>query len=135
MRLLTNFIGEWQFRREIINNPLIIGQAIFERRSSNELHYFERGQYNAKNKQIIKFYREYFYQEVDNLISVYFIEDDSLRLFHNLAFKNNEASAFHLCGRDEYYVKYQIHDDVNFSIQYDVSGPNKRYSSLTNYYR
>lgn len=123
--------GTWRFQRTIkhITNGTkdcqATGTATFKELTPNVLAYHEKG---SLTNPKVDFYRDYQYRYTEDTIGVYF---DDGRLFHTLQFKDQEACAEHLCGRDTYRVAYRIVGDDRFEVVYRVEGPEKSYVSST----
>lgn len=158
--LLLN--NKWLFNRTIqhhnnSNNIInVYGNAIWSILNTNnndnnaiDLLYREDGVMKLNNNNNdIKVHQQYIYNinHNNNNITIYFtdINDNTKRgnLFHELIFDNTsnnnnniyKSTSNHLCIQDYYNGKY-IFDTINntISIEYNVNGPNKDYTSITKY--
>lgn len=83
----------------------------------------------------------YRYDDQRDEIGIYFDDRDGSkdRLFHTMKVraggqgKETVGSGSHRCGSDVYHVEYVFGEPL--SIEYRVSGPNKEYTSRTNFTR
>lgn len=140
-KIFKNLEGHWHFIREI-DNKLIkslsgcaIGVANFVsvKNSSNLLHYVEHGEFItiAGHKSAVT--QEYFYNFTDTGdIEVHFASCGVIKEFFH-AVGDGEAIK-HVCLNDTYKVDYKFFDD-HFTINYNVIGPKKNYSSHTTFKR
>ncbi|KAL0487838.1 NhaA1 [Acrasis kona] len=150
--LFKSLQGDWNFTRNLnsTNKNLpsgnVIGTCGFSIASKELQQYIYNEQgvfYSDVGEMNVK--KNYVYELSDNMLSVYFTSNNEKSdLFHHLDFDTprnvNIASGYHLCGNDEYFVKYQfaLCDDGSvkeFSITYKVIGPMKNYTSFSKYRR
>jgi hypothetical protein len=145
--IFNSLAGRWDFQRNITEAALayhIFGSAEFSLRRKDVLRYQETGIFEINNISH-NFFRNYEYvlQTDDNVIPVYFVENDHrANLFHaiNLDICDEEfiaANAEHLCINDQYKVQYKFfrNNDEKFEIRYEVKGPAKDYVIVTTYLR
>lgn len=136
-RIFKGLEGRWSFVR-IIDNFLtssLSGQAIGIAQflpvlgQSNLLHYIELGEFVSITGHRNSVTQEYFYKlNSENAIEVYFSVDGVMQdLFHIIA---NHTNIEHICLQDIYAVNYDFSVD-QLLINYDVTGPKKRYISNT----
>lgn len=147
--------GKWIISRVIENIGKLNGTALFEKSAlnTNELLYQEKGLFEFyENSKSFETTRKYIYRLVNNQdIHVYFDENYDVStnnsFFHQLNIdkqlispnkKVYNFSAVHNCLCDVYNVFYEFKIDTEnpeFSIVYDVKGPNKNYTSKTSFKR
>ncbi len=140
-RIFKNLEGNWDFIRKIDNklttslSGVVTGTASFAPILSdpNILHYVENGELITASGHKNSATQEYFYKVTDaGDIEVYFGSGgEMLEFFHVI---NDGVIADHICRDDCYKIQYEFGDD-QFSIVYDVIGPNKNYISSTKFKR
>ncbi len=138
--------GAWRFDRQIPGQASMQGTARFMPRDDGALHYHEQGELVLPDGQRLQAHRAYRYTRQPDGFCVWFDEMPP-RLFHRIVLSRTAAgqtvgieavaggSAMHLCGADRYDTVYGIHADGSWSIRHEVSGPRKRYVSLTRFCR
>jgi hypothetical protein len=125
--------GKWNFHRTISGYGTIVGAATFKKSAmeSHLFHYREEGLLKRENGEQFQVYREYLYRYKNNHISVFFAEEVK-RLLHILEFQDTTtAIARHLCLCDIYEATYKFSTKDEFTLAYDVNGPNKNYLMKT----
>lgn len=126
-RELFRFLdGEYKLVRNIINGTIrttIVGHAAFQRKSKNEIEYYETGNYNIEDIQYD------FYQvrklRVDGDYLLILKSDGTI--LHQFPLSDHKVlKDVHLCGQDEYAVEISWTGKTLKSI-YKVKGPTKNY--------
>ena len=135
--------GTWIFERTLNNllqpqsSGVVNGHAKFipVHGTQNLIHYLETGIFETKGGAKYPITKEYFFafNEQTHNIEKYFAEHGAKSgLFYVLG---QDLSGEHLCVKDNYKARYNYLDDdfQEFSINYEVTGPQKNYSSETRY--
>jgi len=104
--------------------------------------YREDGIYRLPSGRDMEIFREYEYQQKDNMLEIYFVESGKrAHMFLSLKFQEKNSSGYwvatsdHLCIKDLYSAKFQVKLDglaaTEIIITYRVKGPSKDYESTT----
>ena len=140
-QVFTLLQGIWKFTRYVAHKKPSeelyegTGYAVLLKESEKELKYHERVTLKDMSTQSeIKGYRtyKYIYNSEKDEITKYF---DDGKLFYKIDVSDTNCSGKHLCIRDFYVAKYQFNNDNNFSLKYQVNGPQKDYTINTEYTR
>jgi hypothetical protein len=114
------------------------GTATITPHAAGQFDYRELGQLRLPDGRALDAERRYVFEEMDGGFAVFFAETPP-RLFHRVVLGRAGAGliggATHLCGDDRYDSRYEFHADDTFTIEHRVSGPRKRYTSVTCYTR
>lgn len=143
---IFNFLhDQFTLLRHIESFGVLKGTAKFNRVDKKSLHYFESGFLTLQNGLKLKAYKEYIYMLHDDGLFVYFSNNkEPQNLMHKLHIYSTDesnilrASAFHSCSPDQYIASYQFNDFLDnkqFTIKYDVVGPNKNFTIHSQYTR
>ena len=132
--------GSWLFQRSLSNFGKVNGVASFIQTDKNFLYYKEEGSLILQSDDRISCFQEYIYRCVNDAIVVYFSSDVQVsREFLRLEFFSESDSAIarasHLCGEDNYDACYEIYDEDNFCVTFEVRGPKKDYKTTSHYSR
>ena len=93
------------------------------------LAYNEKGEVTAPNKSVMPAERRYFWQQPQTgLFEVLF---DDKRYFHTFSASNPNAE--HLCGDDNYVVRYDFSAWPVWRSTWQVKGPRKDYTMVSEY--
>jgi len=148
---LEDFAGRWTLTRKIIQQNgdvfTFSGEAEFSWLNGNEhkseghknrgsfqeersaLAYFEKGEVIAPNGSVMPAERRYFWQQPQTgFFEVLF---DDKRYFHTFSAAN--PSAEHLCGDDNYVVRYDFTAWPVWRSTWQVIGPRKDYTMVSEY--
>ena len=136
---LGDFAGRWTLTRKIIQRNgdvfAFMGEAEFswlegsEHEESRALAYFENGEVTAPNGHVMPAERRYFWQQLQTgLFEVLF---DDKRYFHSFSATNPNAE--HLCGDDNYVVRYDFSTWPVWRSTWKVIGPRKDYTMISKY--
>jgi hypothetical protein len=109
------------------------GTAAFTPQTAELLHYREEGELVLAGGHRSTAWREYHYLLVGEEIHVCFVEDGSFgRVLHRLRPAPGVSTDVHLCVADTYTGRYDL-DGLpdRFTVDMDVRGPAKAYSSHT----
>ena len=133
---LVDFLGEWQFDREIDDRMLLgvgigKGQARFAL-SGAVVAYDETSKMAFAGAPPFKGTRRYLWQADDRGVAVLFADG---RDFHRLDLVAGTATAAHWCDPDQYDVTYDFSDWPRWSSRWQVRGPRKDYTMETRYQR
>lgn len=133
--IFHNLEGEWSIRRKLGDIGEAEGRARFLQVSgdSNVLSYEEKLEITFFGSDKHQGHQEYkfIYDPERNSISKY---NSSGVFMYQLQFSDNEAYGEYLCDKDKYIATY-IFLDGKFTLTYEVSGPNKNYSIITEFER
>ncbi len=135
--------GVWAFHRTLNNileqklSGIVTGIAKFTpvKDQSNLLHYLETGVFVTESGTQHHVSKEYFfaYNDTTKHIEKYFAQNGTKAgLFYVLS---KDLTGEHLCIKDNYKANYSYPKDdfKEFTLKYEVSGPQKNYSSITRY--
>ncbi|WP_334020085.1 DUF6314 family protein [Alteromonas sp. S015] len=136
---LEDFVGRWTLSRKIIQRNgdvfTFSGEAEFSwlegrlKGESSTLAYYEKGEVTAPTGSIILAERRYFWQQPQTgLFEVLF---DDKRYFHT--FSATKPNAEHLCGDDNYVVRYNFSAWPVWRSTWQVIGPRKDYTMVSEY--
>jgi hypothetical protein len=128
--------GQWRLERTFSPGlGTMTGTARFRPVRDGVLHYREDGRVTFANGHTGDAFREYHYLlDPDGTIRVCYVEPNTFgRTLHALHLDGTvtEAVATHLCGADTYVGRYAFALPDRFTIDMDVSGPAKDYSTHT----
>ena len=129
---LKQFAGQWKLRREIEQATgqrfNFTGEAEFTWQENNLL-YSEKGLVTAPDGTSFQAQRSYIWAPGDSHhIDVYF---EDRRFFHRFSLCSPDAQ--HLCGNDQYMVRYDFANWPAWMAHWQVSGPRKDYSMTSCY--
>ncbi len=136
---LDDFAGRWTLTRKIIQRNgdvfTFSGEAEFswlkgsEQKEKSGLAYYEKGEVTAPNESVMPAERRYFWQQPQTgLFEVLF---DDKRYFHSFSATNPNAE--HLCGDDNYVVRYDFTTWPVWRSTWQVIGPRKDYTMVSEY--
>lgn len=128
--------GTWQLSREFAPGlGTMTGTARFRPVDDGVLHYREDGRVTFANGHTGDAFREYHYLlDPGGTIRVCFVEPGTFgRTLHALHLDGSvtEAVDTHLCGADTYVGRYAFALPGRFTVDIDVRGPAKDYSTRT----
>ena len=136
---LDDFAGRWRLTRKIIQRNgdvfTFSGEAEFSslegsvQKEKSGLAYYEKGEVTAPNESVMPAERRYFWQQPQTgLFEVLF---DDKRYFHSFSATNPNAE--HLCGDDNYVVRYDFTTWPVWRSTWQVIGPRKDYTMVSEY--
>ena len=136
---LDDFAGRWTLTRKIIQRNgdvfTFSGEAEFSslegsvQKEKSGLAYYEKGEVTAPNESVMPAERRYFWQQPQTgLFEVLF---DDKRYFHSFSATNPNAE--HLCGDDNYVVRYDFTAWPVWRSTWQVIGPRKDYTMVSKY--
>ena len=136
---LDDFAGRWTLTRKIIQRNgdvfTFSGEAEFSslegsvQKEKSGLAYYEKGEVTAPNESVMLAERRYFWQQPQTgLFEVLF---DDKRYFHSFSATNPNAE--HLCGDDNYVVRYDFTAWPVWRSTWQVIGPRKDYTMVSEY--
>ena len=136
---LDDFAGRWTLTRKIIQRNgdvfTFSGEAEFSslegsvQKEKSGLAYYEKGEVTAPNESVMLAERRYFWQQPQTgLFEVLF---DDKRYFHSFSATNPNAE--HLCGDDNYVVRYDFTTWPVWRSTWQVIGPRKDYTMVSEY--
>ena len=136
---LDDFAGRWRLTRKIIQRNgdvfTFSGEAEFSslegsvQKEKSGLAYYEKGEVTAPNESVMPAERRYFWQQPQTgLFEVLF---DDKRYFHSFSATNPNAE--HLCGDDNYVVRYDFTAWPVWRSTWQVIGPRKDYTMVSKY--
>ena len=136
---LDDFAGRWTLTRKIIQRNgdvfTFSGEAEFSslegsvQKEKSGLAYYEKGEVTAPNESVMPAERRYFWQQPQTgLFEVLF---DDKRYFHSFSATNPNAE--HLCGDDNYVVRYDFTAWPVWRSTWQVIGPRKDYTMVSEY--
>lgn len=148
-RILNLLKGEWSLKRKLINTEdrdfsgSASGTTKFLERGENALSYDESIIVNFANGTEVTATATYKFQIEKNKLHQYLVTQTNTEPEENHMFELNffsthrqiYAIASYICGNDNYSVRYSFSNNDSFSITYTVSGPNKNYSTETEFER
>ena len=127
-----SYIGEGYVDNGHIGKDYIVKESQGEGRAHKEsrtLAYYEKGEVTAPNGSIMLAERRYFWQQPQTgLFEVLF---DDKRYFHTFSATNPNAE--HLCGDDNYVVRYDLSAWPVWRSTWQVIGPRKDYTMISEY--
>ncbi len=128
--------GDWRLQRTFAPGlGTMSGIARFRPVRDGVLHYREDGRVEFANGHTGDAFREYHYLlDPDGTIRVCFVEPGTFgRTLHALRVDGSvtEAVDTHLCGADTYVGHYAFALPERFTVDIDVRGPAKGYSTHT----
>jgi len=135
---LTDFVGVWNLERQIHDHlrdttGTLTGTAVFKPgESPTTLNYVETGQLKVGTQAPLNAERRYVWQSDGHGISAYF---DDGGFFHQFVPQGARAAATHFCAPDDYRVNYDFSHTDQWTAQWHVKGPRKRYMMLSRYWR
>lgn len=139
--IFRRFSGIWRFQRQIVSviesqpSGEVTGLAEFKEVASNLMHYSEIGTFETDAGKKIPIKQEYFFtfNESTKKIEKHYAKDGAPNGM--LYAISNKLEGEHLCKDDNYKAKYgYVNDDFKeFTLDYDVLGPHKNYTSKTTY--
>ena len=98
-------------------------------KESCTLGYYEKGEVTAPNNSVMLAERRYFWQQPQTgMFEVLF---DDKRYFHTFSASNPKAK--HLCGDDNYVVRYDFTVWPVWRSTWQVKGPRKDYTMVSEY--
>ncbi len=134
--------GKWSLSRTLENSidsklsAEANGETTIEIVDDRTLSYLENVKTLFKNKIEIKGKASYKFQLDDGKLHQY--TNDENYMFELEFFTHNSerhAQASYMCGQDRYNVEYIFRNNDNFTVTYEVLGPNKNYTTNTNFER
>lgn len=131
-RGLNDFKGHWQLERKIadrrgVQSGRMEGQAWFSPCDVGLL-YQEKGVLYLETGAELNAERSYLWRNDNDLIAVDFVDGCS---FHS--FSLDAPKAKHFCAPDHYQVTYCFSSWPCWHAEWEVRGPAKDYTSLSNY--
>lgn len=141
--IFNNLSGTWlitrilQSKKPGLPSGKVTGFAKFNPLDKNTLHYVEQGKFETEQNESFEVKREniYSYEEGSDSISKYNSENGKKgSLLFKLTTNESKAEGVHLCGNDRYEVFFHFVGAENFkefSLTYEVTGPEKDYTSKT----
>ncbi|WP_019953869.1 DUF6314 family protein [Yoonia vestfoldensis] len=132
-----DFAGLWQVVRRIEDRHSgmrgdFVGVAELEPVGEAGLIYVENGQMRFGDTPPMQATRRYFWDFADRLVTVRFADG---RNFHSFVPEGQAAGTDHPCGADHYSVVYDFTRWPHWRATWDVTGPRKDYTSVTDYVR
>ncbi|WP_040482815.1 DUF6314 family protein [Yoonia vestfoldensis] len=132
-----DFAGRWQVLRRIDDRHGAMqgdftGMAVLNPAGEHGLIYTETGQMRIGAAPVMQAVRRYLWEVAEGLVTVRF-EDG--RDFHSFAPAGQAAGTDHPCGDDHYTVVYDFTRWPDWRATWDVRGPRKDYTSVTDYRR
>ncbi|MBR2574404.1 MAG: hypothetical protein IKE14_08750 [Loktanella sp.] len=106
------------------------GHAVLTPVGEDMLEYLEAGQMRLGAAPPMQATRRYLWQFVPDLVQVRFADG---RDFHSFAPAGQVAGTDHPCGEDHYRVVYDFTRWPDWRATWDVTGPRKDYTSVTEY--
>ena len=132
-----DFAGMWQLTRRIDDRHGqmrgdFTGTAVLTPVGDDLLDYVENGQMRFGDAAPMMATRSYRWQFRQNLVLVRFADG---RDFHSFTPAGQAAGTDHPCGEDHYTVVYDFTLWPDWRATWNVTGPRKDYSSVTDYVR
>ncbi|APD95140.1 hypothetical protein BM523_14625 [Alteromonas mediterranea] len=93
------------------------------------LVYYEKGEVTAPNGSVMPAERRYFWQQPQTGLFEVLFDDE--RYFHTFSASNPNAE--HLCGDDNYVVRYDFTKWPVWRSTWQVKGPRKDYTMISEY--
>ena len=137
MQTRADFLGVWQLNRHIDDRHghqqgLFQGRAIFHENGPDQLDYIEEGQIQFGSGPVLTANRRYQWHFMDTHIEVRFENGDA---FHSFVAAGQADGTEHPCGDDHYTVRYDFKNWPQWQATWQVTGPRKDYTSITQYRR
>jgi hypothetical protein len=131
-----DFIGVWQLTRQITDRMhglggQFVGQTRFEK-EGDRLRCLESGDLTLASGATLSADRQMFWQIMPDRIYVYYADGG---LFHTFTPHGISEGTPHLCGEDHYISRYDFTAFPRWSVTWQVSGPRKDYTSVSDYHR
>jgi hypothetical protein len=131
----NDFLGDWQVSRRIDDRHgqmqgAFTGRAVLTGAGCDGLHYVEQGQMRFGAAQPMTATRRYAWLFLPDRVLVRF---DDGREFHSFVPAGQAAGTDHPCGADHYRVVYDFTRWPDWCATWDVTGPRKDYTSVTEY--
>ncbi|AFS38560.1 DUF6314 family protein [Alteromonas macleodii] len=136
---LDDFAGRWTLTRKIIQRNgdvfTFSGEAEFSwlegsvQKEKSGLAYYEKGEVTAPNESVMPAERRYFWQQPQTGLFEVLFDDE--RYFHSFSATNPIAE--HLCGDDNYVVRYDFTAWPVWRSTWQVNGPRKDYTMVSEY--
>jgi hypothetical protein len=132
--LLKDFVGRWSITRTIDDSLTrstagFEGQCIFTPRN-DDVEYAETGMlYPSPGRGLVATRKYLWHQDVDFVV----IRFDDGRPFHRFNCRIDAPGDTHLCGRDTYRVAYDFSEWPVWSSIWQVTGPRKNYTMVSEY--
>lgn len=130
-----DFLGHWQVDRQITDRHsgmtgAFAGAAVLAPSGADGADYAETGQmrYGAGAPMLAS--RRYIWQFLPDRVQVRFADGGA---FHDFIPMGQAAGSDHLCGADDYRVIYDFTAWPHWRAIWQVSGPRKDYTSITDY--
>ena len=138
--------GEWEITRKIINklspnlNASALGQATLIKKSENTISYKESLIVSWKNGLTTKAYKKYEYLLDKNTgsFSLCEIDNNQSKIMFHLSFDKNSPNLIkgeYQCLQDFYRASYEIINKNQFTLLFEVNGPNKTHSIKSKFIR
>lgn len=132
-----DFCGDWVLSRTIEDrlqrqDGQFTGTARFEAAGSARLAYAEQGRLRLGAGPDLIASRQYFWDFTAEGVDVRF---DDGRPFHRFVPQGHAAGTNHLCGDDDYTVRYDFMAWPYWQAVWSVKGPRKNYTSASHYSR
>lgn len=148
-KILNLLKEEWSLNRKLINakdkdfSGSASGTTKFLECDENTLSYDERIKVNFVNGIEVDATATYKFQIEEDKLHQYLVtptstepkEDHMFELDFFTTSSQICSEASYICGSDNYSVRYSFHNNDSFRITYTVSGPNKNYSTETEFER
>lgn len=133
---LSDFAGHWRLSRRIEDHAagqvgLFEGEAVFTA-DAGGLAYREEGTLRFGSGAPMRAERRYFWREVERRIVVTFADGAP---FHDFTAAGQGSGTPHLCGADLYRVTYDFAHWPAWRAEWQVAGPRKDYTSISDYSR
>lgn len=130
---LSDFEGQWTLNRQIKDhlgqmNGAMVGSATFTARADGALDYREEGTLTLADGSTFAARRFYRWCSDGAGIAVFF---DDGGPFHHFRPQGVTDGTTHLCGADTYQVAYDFSNWPRWSATWQVTGPRKRYTSMS----
>ena len=132
-RTLVDFLGSYTLERRIVDRKAATesrfeGKAVISKGAEGAL-YQENGHLILAGQRF-EAERTYLWRETGGRIFVSFADG---RAFHDFDPVKGGDATRHLCGEDWYLGGYDMEDWPRWRVTWEVSGPRKDYTSITDY--
>jgi hypothetical protein len=129
--LFERLQGTWNIKKTLGYLGCALGQAKITLTTEGHLLYREDVEVVIDGSKNLA-YKEYIYSIENGALCKKFTDH---RLFYELKLGSNDATGEHDCLADHYHASYVFAGNNAFTLEYEVRGPRKYYSIVTEFDR